>query len=57
MSNHQFDLYSTRKAASMFFGVAYPEQVKKQAVVVKKVVPKKVVPVKKKKKKPVEGGC
>ena len=52
-----FELYSTRKAASMFFGVAYPEQVKKQVVVVKKVIPKKVVPVKKKKKMPVEGGC
>lgn len=52
-----FELYSTRKAASMFFGVAYPEQVKKQPVAVKKIVPKKVVPVKKKKKMPVEGGC
>ena len=56
MASDQFELYSTRKAASMFFGVAYPEQVKKQPVV-KKYIPKKVVPVKKKKKMPVEGGC
>ena len=57
MATDQFELYSSRKAASMFFGVAYPEQVKKQPVVVKKAAPKKVVPVKKKKKMPVEGGC
>ena len=56
MALDQYELYSTRKAASMFFGVAYPEQVKKQPVV-KKSIPKKVVPVKKKKKMPVEGGC
>ncbi|MBG7631456.1 MAG: rhodanese-like domain-containing protein [Bacteroidetes bacterium] len=53
-----FELYSTRKAASMFFGVVYPEQAQKQQVAVKKSVPKKVVvPVKKKKKMPAEGGC
>ena len=51
-----FELYSFRKAASMYFGVAYPEAIKKQPVV-KKVVPKKVIPVKKKKKKMPEGGC
>lgn len=51
-----FELYSFRKAASMYFGVAYPEVIKKQPVV-KKVVPKKVIPVKKKKKKMPEGGC
>ena len=56
MASDQFELYSTRKAASMFIGVAYPEEVKKQPVV-KKSIPKKVVPVKKKKKMPVEGGC
>lgn len=50
-----FELYSTRKAASMFFGVAYPEEVKQ--IVVKKVIPKKVITIKKKKKMPVEGGC
>ena len=58
MAAIDFELYSTRKAASMFFGVAYPEQAKKQAVTVKKVAPKKtVVPIKKKKKMPTEGGC
>jgi len=49
-----FELYSFRKAASMYFGVAYPEAIKK--VVVKKA-PKKVRTVKKKKKKKPEGGC
>ncbi|SNR30454.1 rhodanese-like domain-containing protein [Lutibacter flavus] len=57
MASIDFQLYSNRKAASMFFGVAYPEQVKKKPVVVKKVTPRKVVPIKKKKKLPVEGGC
>jgi rhodanese-related sulfurtransferase len=52
-----FELFSNRKAASMFFGVAYPEQVKKKPVEVKKAAPKKVIPIKKKKKMPVEGGC
>ena len=51
-----FELYSFRKAASIYFGVAYPEAIKKQPVV-KKVIPKKVIPVKKKKKKMPEGGC
>ena len=40
----------------MFFGVAYPEQVNKEAV--NKAAPKKtVVPLKKKKKIAAEGGC
>lgn len=56
MAASDFELFSTRKAASMYFGVAYPEQVKKQPVV-KKPAPKKVIPVKKKKKMPMEGGC
>jgi len=51
-----FELYSFRKAASMYFGVAYPDQVK-AVTPKKKAAPKKVVPVKKKKKLPVEGGC
>ena len=62
MAAIDFDLYSTRKASSMYFGVVYPEPiiveepvVKKP--VVKKPVAKKVIPVKKKKKRPVEGGC
>lgn len=58
MAATAFDLYSTRKAASMYFGVAYPEQAKKETVTAKKAVPKKIiVPVKKKKKMPAEGGC
>ena len=58
MASIDFELYSTRKAASMFFGVVYPEQTIKQQAPVKKAAPKKiVVPVKKKKKMPTEGGC
>jgi len=55
MPAEAFELYTFRKAASMYFGVAYPEQFK--APVAKKVVPKKVITVKKKKKAPAEGGC
>ncbi len=67
MASSEFELYSFRKAASMYFGVAYPEKVVKKPVkkyVPKKVTnttpteaPKKVIPKKKKKKMPVEGGC
>ena len=70
MASNEFDLYSFRKAASMYFGVAYPEKVSKKPVVKKYVAktttsvkttpaeaPKKVIPIKKKKKMPVEGGC
>ena len=58
MAAQEFDLYTFRKSASMFFGVVYPEQIKVvKKPVVKKVVPKKVIPIKKKKKMPVEGGC
>jgi rhodanese-related sulfurtransferase len=51
-----FEKYSFRKAASMYFGVAYPEDLiaKKPK---KKIEAKKVITVKKKKKLPVEGGC
>jgi len=49
-----YELYSFRKAASMYFGVAYPEAIKKAVV---KKVPKKVRTVKKKKKRKPEGGC
>ena len=56
MPANAFELFSFRKAASMYFGVAYPEQFKKPKEV-KKVISKKVVPVKKKKKAPAEGGC
>ncbi len=64
MASNEFELYSFRKAASMYFGVSYPEKITKKPVVVKKAsapktgtTPKKIVPVKKKKKMPVEGGC
>lgn len=64
MASNEFEKYNFRKAASMYFGVAYPEKVVQKPVVKKYVlekpkttVPKKVVPVKKKKKMPVEGGC
>jgi len=52
-----FELYTTRKAASMFFGVVYPEQVKVEAPKIVKVAPKKVITIEKKKKAPAEGGC
>lgn len=59
MPAEEFQLYDTRKAASMFFGVIYPDQVKTKEQVVEKPAPapRKVVPVQKKKKRPVEGGC
>jgi len=69
MASNEFELYSFRKAASMYFGVAYPEKVVKKTVVKKYIpkttttktapvaTPKKVIPKKKKKKMPVEGGC
>ena len=66
MSSNEFELYTFRKAASMYFGVAYPKKIKKQpSTVVKKAsviktpkaAPTKIIPIKKKKKMPVEGGC
>jgi len=66
MASNQFELYSLRKAASMYFGVAYPQKIHKQPIIIKKssvdkattvVEPKKVIPKKKKKKMPIEGGC
>ncbi|HCE55177.1 MAG: rhodanese-like domain-containing protein [Lutibacter sp.] len=57
MSASDFELYTTRKAASMFFGVVYPEQVKAETPKVVKVAPKKVITIEKKKKAPAEGGC
>ncbi|PHS53750.1 MAG: hypothetical protein COB01_03220 [Lutibacter sp.] len=56
MPTEQFELYSFRKAASMYFGVAYPEQFKAVKKPKKKIV-KKIITVKKKKKAPAEGGC
>lgn len=55
MPASDFEKYSYRKAASIYFGVQYPEDIIIDKP--KKVVPKKVVPIKKKKKLPTEGGC
>ncbi len=51
-----FDLYSFRKAASMYFGVAYPEQAQATQNTTKKTTKKRVT-LKKKKKMAAEGGC
>ena len=63
-ASSEFEKYNFRKAASMYFGVAYPEKVVQKPVAKKYIPkktttpePKKVVPIKKKKKMPVEGGC
>jgi len=59
----EFELYAFRKAASMYFGVAYPEKIKKNPAINQRAntsnitVPKKIIVKKKKKKMPVEGGC
>lgn len=56
-----YDLYAFRKAASMYFGVAYPQKLAQQKSVQPKpkvaTKPKVIKPKKKKKKMPVEGGC
>ncbi|PKP29285.1 MAG: hypothetical protein CVU01_00700 [Bacteroidetes bacterium HGW-Bacteroidetes-18] len=52
-----FELFATRKAASMYFGVVYPEQFKVEAPKTVKQAPKKVITIEKKKKAPAEGGC
>jgi len=57
MPTTDFELYATRKAASMFFGVVYPEQFKVEAPKIVKEAPKKVITIEKKKKAPAEGGC
>lgn len=54
MPSEAFELYATRKAASMFYGVVYPDQEKTSSTT--KLAPKKIITVKKK-KKPAEGGC
>lgn len=56
MPKTSYDLYSFRKAASMYFGVAYPEQKQASQSTTKKA-PKKRVTLKKKKKMAAEGGC
>ncbi len=57
MPAEAFDLYTTRKAASMYFGVVYPEQANVAGSETKIEAPKRVITVQKKKKKPAEGGC
>jgi rhodanese-related sulfurtransferase len=54
MPSEAFELYATRKAASMFYGVVYPDQVKTNNSI--KIAPKQIITVKKK-KKTAEGGC
>jgi len=56
MAAIDFELYATRKAASMYFGVVYPEQVNNESSAPKKETPKKVITIQKK-KKTAEGGC
>ena len=56
MAAEDFNLYSKRKAASMYFGVSYPERERKQPVNYKPAA-KKVVLSKKKKHNQPEGGC
>ncbi|WNH10796.1 rhodanese-like domain-containing protein [Thalassobellus suaedae] len=54
MPSEAFELYTTRKAASMFYGVVYPDQVTSNTPI--KIAPKQIITVKKK-KKTAEGGC
>lgn len=56
MSEEAFELYSFRKAAGKYFGVAN-DTIEIETKAVKKPVPKKVVTKPKKKKKMPEGGC
>ncbi|MDV7188506.1 rhodanese-like domain-containing protein [Lutibacter sp. TH_r2] len=57
MPKKAFELYSFRKAASMFFGVKYIDQIKTSETKRVSTTPKVVIPKKKNKKMPVEGGC
>jgi rhodanese-related sulfurtransferase len=57
MPAEAFDLYSTRKAESMYFGVVYPEQANIAGSETKIEAPKRVITVQKKKKRVAEGGC
>jgi hypothetical protein len=55
-SQDAFDLYSFRRAAGRYFGVAN-DTLEIKPVKVKKVAPKKVITQPKKKKRAPEGGC
>jgi rhodanese-related sulfurtransferase len=57
MPETAFELYDTRKAASMYFGVVYPEQANNQSANMLNNAPKKVITVQKKKKAAAEGCC
>lgn len=58
MTTLDYELYNTRKAASMFFGVIYPGQFQgDNANEINKSAPKKVITIRKKKKNTAEGGC
>lgn len=58
MTTLDYELYNTRKAASMFFGVVYPGQFQgDNANEINKSAPKKVITIRKKKKNTAEGGC
>ena len=57
MDNNAFELYDTRKASSMYFGVGYPEQANNNLGETNLSAPKKVIPIRKKKKTVAEGGC
>ena len=57
MSAREHKLYNTRKASSMFFGVAYPDQTIKNPRNQNSKTPKRVITTKKKKKRVAEGGC
>lgn len=58
-SSEDFDLYTFRKGASLFFGGSAPEipVITEEVTEVQKEAPKKTVVVKKKVKKAAEGGC
>lgn len=57
MPAEAFELYNTRKASSMFFGVMYLDQIISEDIDSNKSEKKQVIPIKKKKKKVAEGGC
>lgn len=57
MPEADFKLYATRKAASMYYGVVYPDQNLGAELPTVPTTPKKVITVEKKKKRKAEGGC
>ena len=51
-----YELFTFRKAASMYFGVVYPDQINIDEPTTV-ATPKKVITIQKKKKRQAEGGC